>query len=322
MKQILTLLPALGALTMTGVGAPLDRHDVSATPALLAHVDVDALRSTSVGKAVLADADVQTKLGAVQAAFNFDFRTQLHGLTIYTTTDHADEPVLIIYADFEPDRLIALARAFPGFGAETNDARVVYSWTDEKKKNSDARIYASLTKNRLIFGKNGTVLAAALDVIDGKADSYINGKQLLEAAPGELIVAQGLALKFKVDDNDAHAEIFKASKSVRAQIGEQGDAVTAKVRFDAKDEDSANQITAMVNGLIAFLRFQKDNPDLLKLANGINIKQDGIAVTLNASAPSGDIVSLLQKGADKAREKHERRSDDADTNAPAPGKNP
>ena len=57
----------MGTAAVTSLAAPLDNKDVAADPALLAHVDADALRSTAVGKAVLADPDVQTKLAAVQA---------------------------------------------------------------------------------------------------------------------------------------------------------------------------------------------------------------------------------------------------------------
>jgi hypothetical protein len=317
MKRLL-LLAALGATTMHGFAAPLSRQDVGSDPALLVHVDADALRSTTVGKAVLADPDVQTKLAAIQAMFSFDFRTQLHGFTIYTTMTHSDDPVLIIYADFEPDRLITLARAFPGFRTDTNGDHTIYNWVDEKKKSSDgtARVYASLAGRRLMFGKTEPALLAALDVIDGKSPAFSGSKLLLEAAPGELVVAQGRALKFSMDDNNPSAAIFQASKSVRVQLGEAGDNVAAKVSFEAKDEDSASQISAMVNGLLALLRFQKDNPDLLKLANGINVRQDGVAVILSLSAPSADIIQILKKGAADEHRKEEQQHLD-DTNAPA-----
>lgn len=305
-------------MTMQSVAAPLSHQDVGADPALLVHVDADALRSTTVGKAVLADPDVQTKLAAIQAMFSFDFRTQLHGFTIYTTMGHSDDPVLIIYADFEPDRLITLAKAFPGFRTDTNGDHTIYNWVDEKKKSVDgtARVYASLASRRLMFGKTEPALLAALDVIDGKSPAFSGSKLLLEPAPGELVVAQGRALKFSMDDNNPSAAIFQASKSVRVQLGEAGDNVAAKVSFEAKDEDSANQISAMVNGLLALLRFQKDNPDLLKLANGINVRQDGVAVILSLSAPSADIIQLLKKGAADQHRKEEQQHLD-DTNAPA-----
>jgi len=317
MKRFFVLLGAMGIAAVTSFAAPLDNKDVAAEPALLAHVDADALRSTAVGKAVLADADVQTKLAAVQAMFNFDFRTQLHGFTIYTTVDHTEDPVLIIYAEFDPERLITLAKVFPGFQAETNGARVIYNWVDQKKKSADGsgEIYASLSGHRVIFSKSKSQITTALDVIEGKTASFSDGKLLLETEPGELVVAQGVALKLNFANNNPSAAIFQASKSVRVQLGEEGDDVSAKVRLDAKDDDAANQIAAMVNGLLAVLHFQKDNPDLLKLANAINVRQDGEAVTLGAKAPSADIIHLLQKGAAEERQKQEQHLNE--TNAPA-----
>jgi len=317
MKRFLACLGALGAATITGLATPLDRHDVPVNPVLLAHVDLDALNSTAVGKAILADTDVQTKLAGVQAAFNFDLQKQLHGFTVYTTSDQADDALLIIYADFDSDRLLTMAKAFPGFHAQTNGSHAVYNWIDEKKKTDDTtpRIYASLAGHRVVFGRKQSSIEGALEVIDGKQPGLAKEYSLLSAASGETVVAEAVALKLNVNGNDAHAEIFKASKAVRALLGEDGNNVDLKVQFDAKDEDSANQITAMVNGMLALLQFQKDNPELIKIANGIKVKQDGMSVTLDATAKSADVVALLQKGAAEAREKKEQAESAPATNS-------
>ncbi|HWD17656.1 MAG TPA: hypothetical protein VHB20_00125 [Verrucomicrobiae bacterium] len=317
MKRSLFSFAVAALCVGTTWAAPINKKDLAAEPALLVHVDVDALRSTAVGKTILADPDVQTKLAAVQAMFNFDFRSQLHGFSIYSAMEHSQDPVLILYADFEASRLITLAKAFPGFHQDTNDAHVIYTWLDEKKKNTDTpRIYASIAGSRLVFGKTEEALTSALNVIDGKGAGFNGGKLLLNSESGELVVAQGAVLKFDMDENNPSAAIFKASKAIRFKLGEVGDNVAATVSFEAKDADSAQQVSAMVNGLLAVVKFQKLDPAILKLANGINVRQDGATVILNLAAPSADIVALLKKGAAE-HERKEQEQAPADTNAPA-----
>lgn len=299
-----------------GVAAPLQPKDVVANPALLAHVDIDALKNTTVGKAILADPDVQTKLNGVQAAFNFDFRTQLHGFTIYSAPEHSQDPALIIYADFDPSRLIAMAKLFPDFDSETNNGRVIYNW-DDKKKKGDQRIYASIDGHRVIFGKTEDALLAALDVLDGKTPSFKADKALLPASEGELVVAEGTVHKFDVGEDNPGSAIFQASKAVRFKLGETGDKTSATVSFEAKDNDSANQVAALVNGLIALLKFQKDNPDALKLANAVNVRQDNETVILSLQEPSADLLQMLKHGAEEHKEKEQKAEDKNDANAPA-----
>src|SRR5271156_1129368 len=114
-----TLMLATAAALMAGApvdfAAPFNPKDVAATPAVLFAVDCDALRASSVGQSILAEPEVQDKLAAVGAIFDFDLQKQLHGLTVYTTEEHPKDGALIVYADFDPNRLIAVAKAASGF---------------------------------------------------------------------------------------------------------------------------------------------------------------------------------------------------------------
>ena len=128
-----------------------------------------------VGQSILSEPEVQDKLAAVGAIFDFDFRKQLHGLTVYTTEEHPKDGALIVYADFDPNRLITLAKAMDGFQTTTNGSHVIYSWLDDKKKaknGGEPRVCGAILGSRVIFGQDETHLADALDVIEGKTPSF------------------------------------------------------------------------------------------------------------------------------------------------------
>jgi hypothetical protein len=286
--------------------APFNPKDVAADPALLLHVDCDALKSSSVGQSILSEPDIQDKLAALGAIFDFDLRKQLHGLTVYTTEEHPKDGALIVYADFDPNRLITLAKAAEGFQSATNSSHVIYSWLDDKKKAKDGerpRVCGAILGHRVVFGQNETHLADALDVIDGKTPSFSGKKGLPEADAGESILLQGVMLKFDFDSTDQNAAIFKMSKSVRVKLCEAAGNMVATVRFEASDADTANNIANIAQGLLAVLKMQKSDANALKLANAIVIKQDGATVGLTLSVPSSELIDTIKEGQKKAEEK-------------------
>jgi hypothetical protein len=286
--------------------APFDAKDVAADPALLLHVDCDALRSSSVGQSILSEPEIQDKLAAVGAIFDFDFRKQLHGLTVFTTEEHPKDGALIVYADFDPDRLITMAKAAEGFESATNGSHVIYSWLDDKKKAKDGerpRVCGAILGHRVVFGQDTTHLADALDVIDGKAPSFSGKKVFAEPAAGESILLQGVMLKFDFDGADQNAAIFKMSKSVRVKLSEMANNMTATVRFEASDADTANNIANIAQGLLAVLKLQKSDANAMKLANAIVIKQDGSTVGLTLSVPSSELIDAIKEGQKKAEAK-------------------
>jgi hypothetical protein len=202
---ILTTAAAVFAGAPMVFAGPFNPKDVAADPALLLHVDCDALRSSSVGQSILAEQAVQDKLAAVGAIFDFDLRKQLHGLTVYTTEEHPKDGALIVYADFDPNRLINLAKAADGFHCDTNGSHVIYSWLDDKKKGKGGeapRVCGAILGQRVVFGQNESHLADALDVLDGKTPSFSGKKGLPPAADGESILVQGVMLKFDFDSDD------------------------------------------------------------------------------------------------------------------------
>jgi hypothetical protein len=283
-------------------------------------VDCDALRASSVGQSILSEPEVEDKLVAVGAIFDFDISKQLHGLTIYTTEGHPKDGVLIVYADFDPNRLLILAKAADGFQSVTNGSHVIYSWLDDKKKAKDGerpRLCGAILGHRVIFGQIESHLAEALDVMDGHAPAFSSTKGLPGPDPGESILLQGELLKFEFDSDDDKAAVFKMSKSVRVKLSEVANNMTASVRLEAPDAETATKIASIAQGLLALLELQKSDTNVLKLANAIVIKQDGPAVGLKLSEPSSALIDMIKEGQKKA----ERQAQDGKPGANSPQEN-
>jgi hypothetical protein len=107
------------------------------------------------------------------------------------------------------------------------------------------------------------------------------------------------------------------SKSVRVKLSEVANNMTATVRLEAADADTATNMEAIAQGLMALLKLQKSDTNVLKLANAIMIKQDGPAVGLTLSEPSSELIDMIKEGQKKA----ERQAQDAKPEANSPPEN-
>src|SRR5260370_10591398 len=145
----------------------LQRADVAASSVWVLHVNCDALRPTAIGKHILAELEkpeAQAKLSVFQNIFSFDLRTQLHGLTLYSAGSSPQDGVLIVYADFDADKLVTLATAANDSQNSTHNGHTVYNWADDKKKHhpEKQRVYATIHSNRIIFGQRETAVTQTL----------------------------------------------------------------------------------------------------------------------------------------------------------------
>jgi hypothetical protein len=212
-----------------------------------------------------------------------------------------DDPkagVLIVYADFDADRLTTLAKAANGSQVTTNGSHVIYSWLDDKKKNKDGdpeRIYGGIDGHRVVFGQDRNDVGHAMDVIDHSAPDFAGKEGLPKADDGETIIVQGVVLKFPFDTTDQNAAIFKMSKSVHFKLGQMPDTLRGTLHLEAADADTASQISAIAHGLVALLKLQKGDTNVLELANAIQIKQDNSAVGVTLALPTDEVLNKLKE---------------------------
>lgn len=302
-KAKIALSLALACSGMTLLAAPLRRADVASEPAWVAHLDCDGLRTTGLGHYLESEMNkpaIQDKLAAFQALFSFDLRTQLHGLTLYSTGTAPQDGVLLVYADFDPERLVTLAKAAKEARHTSYKQSVIYSWLDEKKahRGRNARVYAAIAGGRVLFGQREERVAQALDVLDGAAANLGAGTNFPQlGVPGETSFIEAAARKLQLPDQDSHAAVLKMSKQVALRVGETQGHVTATLTLEADDEEVATNMCSIAQGVLSLMKLQKDKPGQARLAQAATLKQDGARVTVAFNVPVNYMVEVL-----KARE--------------------
>ncbi len=110
---------------------------------------------------------------------------------------------------------------------------------------------------------------------------------------------EAAARKLEIPDGDPNAAILKLSKSARLQVGEAQQRVTATLSLVASDDEVANHILSVGQGLVSLLKLQKDKPAPMKIADAVTLKQDGASVVATLAMSSSDLIELMK--ADAAR---------------------
>jgi hypothetical protein len=305
----------LAATALTLCAGPLRRADVAADPVWVAHLDFDGLRSTSIGQYIqseLEKPEAQAKLAAFQAVFSFDLRTQLHGVTLYSTGPSPQQGVLVLYADFDPARLVTLARAAKDAQSVSYRQHTIYNWLDEKKKHDDGRprIYAAIAGPRVIFGQREDTVQHAVDVVDGATPSLASTRSFAQlGAAGDRSFIEAAARKIDFSGSNQNAAILRLAKSALLQVSGAQLQLTATLTLEANDEEVAGNMASIGQGLIALLKMQTGKPEAAKLASALSLKQDGPQVLVTLSIPDHEAVDLLKANAARRAERQAQKAE-------------
>ena len=299
----------------------LQRADVAANSVWVLHVNCDTLRPTAIGKHILAELEkpeAQAKLAVFQNMFSFDLRTQLHGLTLYSAGSTPQDGVLLVYADFDADKLTTLAKAANDSRNSTHNGHTIYNWVDDNKKahhGEKQRVYASIQGNRIIFGQHESAVSQALDVLDGSVQNLSTGNAFpqLGGADDTSFLA-GAARKLDLLQSDPNAAIFRLSKGIRLQIGEVQQHLIGTLTLEANDEEVAGSMMAIAQGMVGLMKLQKDKPEATKFLQAINLKQDGASLVLSLNVPTDDVVGAMKASAERKAAKKVQKAEAEEKN--------
>jgi len=293
---------------------PIQRGDVPAEPAWVLHVDFDRLRPTVLGKHLLNEMEkpeAKAKLAAFQAISNIDLRRQLHGATLYSRSSDPKDGVLIVYADIDAERLTTLAKAANEYEGITHNRYVIHGWVDENKGEKDGakrRTYAAIHKRGVVFGQRASAVSMALDVLDGTAAALAGNRNLphLGAGNDSGMFLQAAARKMNMSENDPNAAVFRLAKLLRLEVGEIQQSVVAKLTVEGGSESVAQQISMILQGVVALMKLQQAKPETAKFAECLTVAREAGDVLVKLEMPAGQAVELLK--ADAARKTKEAQA--------------
>jgi hypothetical protein len=312
--KTLTLLTLTCALAVYATASPFQRNQVAADPVWVIHLDCDALRPTAIGQFVLGELnkpEADQKLSEFKSMFSFDPRTELHSVTLYSSSMAETDAVMLLRADFDADHLASVAKSAGDYQSSEHNGHIIHSFVDDKKHGPNGetqRNYAAIQGDHLvILGKNKDKVAQALDVLDKKSPSLAAGTMVEPlGGPPSACFIQGAARKLDITGSDPNAAMLKLSKMIRLQVGEVQKQLHATLSLQANDEEVARHIASIAQGLVSLLKLQTDKPDATKLADAITLKQEGNAVVANLTVPSQVVLDMIKNDQARKAKKKEK----------------
>jgi hypothetical protein len=224
-------------------------------------------------------------------------------VTLYGTSALPEEGILVVYADFDADRLATLAKAAKDAQNKAYKDHVIYNWVDDKKKDKNGanpRVYAAIAGARIVFGQREDRVSQALDVLDGASPALAASTSLPEmGAAGDTSFLEAAASRFELPASDPNAAMFHLSKQGSLQLAEAQGQIKGVLSLEGKDEEVASNIASIAQGLIALMKLHEDKPEAVKFAQALTLKQEGPRVTVSLAMPANDVVAMMK--ADAAR---------------------
>ena len=296
MRRIVLLVVAV-ACCQAVQAAPLDSRQVCANARWLVHVDVDAMReSTLVEKAYLAGsqqwAELEAWLAIACDQVAVDPRFDLYGITMFGTKLGKLEGVALIHAKMRPEVMIARAKEETGYRSTPYGQREIHSWTDGQNCVAGAFQAPSL----LVVARTDKEVQHALDVLDGKA-ACLAGKSSagVGAAPkGTMLQAwvQGLAdtpLPVK-------SPAIKKSQALSLLVGENAGEVVASARLVMETGSIANKVLAVLEGVRAAAELQyEDDPRIMEVVRKLKLSVSDKTVSVELHAGAEDVWTQVKQ---------------------------
>ncbi len=295
-----SLVLAFSAVLLLAGGlsaAPLDSKQVAADAQWVAHIDVDAVRASTVVQKAWHEAlerhkDAQNKINFVTAMLGMDPTKDVHGITFYGRKIGKPDAVTIVAAAFDPDRIKVLTGALPGRESSKHGDYEILSWSG---KHRDHKWSVSATfhgRDQLVLAPSADDLKGALDVLDGKApglaaDAALGGN--IPAGTTTLLRLQGIAAA------DLHhaPPVAKHVDSFRFVSGESEGKSFFKARAVLTDKETAGQALDLIEGWKAQAQLFCPNELGRKLTAALDPKVDGTTLTILWSASADDVWTAI-----------------------------
>ncbi len=251
----LALTAVLGLAGMAQA-EPLNLKQVPADAKWLVHVDVDAMRTSTVvhkafEKCMAMCQDAEKHLNKVRDATGMDPRKDLHGATFYGKQVGKHRGVAIVHAKADPRLLLKKAEQAPDHKVTEYGSFKLHSWTRKARGHTHTATGTIYKPDCLVFASSIEELKNALDVLEGKSASVGSDSPLADAAtPAGTILAiratglAGVELPCK-------SPVVKQMESVRAVIGENDGRSFLQAKAVTTTPEVAGQVKTVIEGVRA-----------------------------------------------------------------------
>ena len=289
MKRFPFILLALAAPL---AAAEIQPARIPASANWVLHVDMDAMRATETGKAVLAriESEHGAKLRAAKRMFSVHPLTDLRDVTLFGD-GRKDHAVVLFSGTFDRGHLTDLVKAADDYRESTHAGITIHSWKDKGAPQHAAFAADDL----LVFSRFEQLLKDSLDVLKSPVPSSANA--ILPTTGSRPLVAAGARMK-EIEMPEDSARVLKQAGLIKLSAHEDAGRFTIRMDADTDDATRATRLRRVLDGMAALAEIA--NPDLA--AGGFQAEitsPGGQKVGAVLGMPLDAWLALMKKEAEK-----------------------
>ncbi len=305
MKKMLTLLAMAAATCSPLLAASIKSNVVPADSKIVAHVDVEAFRSSALAELskIIEEANNNSDeidgLKEMTAKLGFDPTAELSSVTAYASgldvennggviIAEATNPVMIdtkiidtIKAE-DPNLVVTSAKS----GSNT-----IYSIGSDEKTGK----LCFIDKKTLMLSDSDEQINTALKTFAAKNGGF---KSLATTPAGSFFSLQVTGLQdIAGDSQDPQAQMIKQVSAITCFVGENQGNAFLNVKVSTLDQATAAQINQMAQGMLPFIAMQaaQNAPEIAGMLQQIKVSADGSDVNVVLNYPAKDIIQAVKK---------------------------
>ena len=291
-KTPLTLLGLALALTASEA-ATVSKADISSDAKFVAHLDLDAFRASKIGTTLLKKIrkeEGREKLDALVEIIGFDPLTALKGATM-SGNGEEDNGILVVRHKANNTKLLAFMKLDEHYRKTEHGKHEIHGAGD---RGDGKRGYVS-------FVNDTTAVLAPSRELAGDGIDLVNGKGAAKQIPPSLESAGKKATNAfitayaDIESQEIDDENFSQMVRQGALVmGESDGKLILSVAVDTYDADTAQQLEAMVNGLIGFAKLgQDENPEVKAILKGLQVAREKVTVSIHFAIDVDKFFELI-----------------------------
>jgi hypothetical protein len=285
-------------------GGPLQKNEIHPAANWVAHADVEAFRSSGLGKLILAELQAQgleEKLQVFAAVFSFNPLKDVRGVTLYGKGKDRNQAVVLIDGQFDAERLLAVVRSNAQYKEIPHQGVILHQWLNEEKKGDQT---TSQILYGYIHGGRQIVISAGLEALKQAADTLKTpaggaASPLLGQIPASgngmflLIVATGVG---EVVGDEPQAAVFKQANLLTLTAGQTAENVSIDLNLQGASPEVADGMVQMFQGLVAAISLAgQEQPKLSELAKGVTVSRADKTAQVRFAAPAQAVFEFVKQ---------------------------
>jgi len=315
-------------MAATAAATPLRKEQVGADAKWVVHIDVDKLRSTTVGGLIKQLLDA--KMGPMKNQFGIDLDwNKISSLTAYGSGYQAKPDfngVVVINTDLDLQKALdGVIEKMSEENGETPPPVQKIQQGEVTTYSIHGQLFASFQAGKpVILSKSRDSIHRAQEVLSGSAANLASTKTFSEfpgSPKGFFFVATAedfnLAEQFgeRADEGEKgnpKAKILKLADGGRVMLGEEANQLLLDLSLKARASEVVTQMQQVIQGMIALASLsQTDNQDLQQLAQSAKVSTAGNVVNLQVGYPADKAIQMVQSHINGNAE-HKKRADNAE----------